>query len=481
MLGVMSPDEVAAIIDQLRSIGAEQPRIEVKAGVGKAVLETLSAFSNQDGGILIVGLSEEEGFAPVLNFDPVSARDSLVGFCERLTPVVRPEIEIVPFESGRILVAEIPGLEMADKPCYVTDRGRYGGSYIRSGDGDRRLTQYEVDRILENSSQPKWDRQPVMEATIEDLDAEELSKYVEHQQETRERTFSDGLPTALKRLQVIRDDHPTLAALLALGEYPQQFFPRLVVTFALYPGTEKGDVAEGFRILDSARLTGAIPELVEEAVRLVEKNMRTAGLIEGVYRKDVPDYPRVAIREAVANALMHRDYSPTALGTAVQIDMFVDRLVISNPGGLFGGVTTDNLGDPRVTSSRNQLLSTFLEDLRYSTGGTVAENRGTGIAAMRTATAEALMPPPEFSNTLTHFTVTFFKRRVAVAETHETAFQQVDRLMHEKESWSTTELVQTTGLSRTAVQKSLNQLLEHGQVETTEPLKSPRQRYRRTR
>ena len=100
---------------------------------------------------------------------------------------------------------------------------------------------------------------------------------------------------------------------------------------------------------------------------------------------------------------------------------------------------------------------------------------------MRTATAEALMPPPEFSNTLTHFTVTFFKRRVATDETHETAYQQVVRLMHEKESWSTTELVQSTGLSRTAVQKSLNQLLKQGQIETTEPFKSPRQRYRLTR
>lgn len=472
--------ELAEMINQLRTVGAESSSIEAKTGVGRAVLETLSAFSNHGGGILIVGVSENDGFTVVQDFNPKAARDALTSFCDQLSPPARPEISIVPFESGQVLVAEIPEMEPQDKPCYVTERGLYKGSYIRTGDSERRLTPYEVDRIVENKGQPSWDREPVPDASLEDLDVATLSHYTEKQQAAREKTFADGMPTALRRLQVLRDDNPTLASLLTMGDYPQQFYPRLAVTFALYPGTGKGDVTEGFRLLDSARITGPIPEMVEEGVRLVEKNMRTAGLIEGVFRKDVPDYPPVAIREALVNALMHRDYSPTALGTPVQIDMYVDRLQISNPGGLFGGVTAENLGQPGVSTSRNQLLSTFLEDLSFSSGGTVAENRGTGIAVMRSATASALMPPPEFSNTLTHFTVTFHKRKVASTETHETAYEKVSRLLQERTSWSTTELKEATGLSRTAVQKSLNQLLTEGVAEVTEPLRSPRQRYRRT-
>lgn len=473
--------ELAEMINQLRTVGAESSSIEAKTGVGRAVLETLSAFSNHGGGILIVGVSENDGFTVVQDFNPKAARDALTSFCDQLSPPARPEISIVPFESGQVLVAEIPEMEPQDKPCYVTERGLYKGSYIRTGDSERRLTPYEVDRIVENKGQPSWDREPVPDASLEDLDVATLSHYTEKQQAAREKTFADGMPTALRRLQVLRDDNPTLASLLTMGDYPQQFYPRLAVTFALYPGTGKGDVTEGFRLLDSARITGPIPEMVEEGVRLVEKNMRTAGLIEGVFRKDAPDYPPVAIREALVNALMHRDYSPTALGTPVQIDMYVDRLQISNPGGLFGGVTAENLGQPGVSTSRNQLLSTFLEDLSFSSGGTVAENRGTGIAVMRSATASALMPPPQFSNTLTHFTVTFHKRKVASTETHETAYEKVSRLLQERTSWSTTELKEATGLSRTAVQKSLNQLLTEGVAEVTEPLRSPRQRYRRTR
>ena len=480
-LGVMLQQEVAEIVAQLRAIGSESSRVEAKSGIGKNVLETLSAFSNQGGGIIIAGLSEASGFTPVPDFDPKAARDALTTYCEKLTPPVRAEISTVPFESGQVLVAEVPEMELQDKPCYVTDRGLYKGSYVRAGESERKLTQYEVDRIVENKGQPSWDRTPVDEASLADLDAQLLSSFTEKQQAARAKTFADGMPTALQRLRVMRGEHPTLASLLTMGEYPQQYYPRLAVTFALYPGTGKGDVTEGFRLLDSARITGPIPEMVDEGVRLVEKNMRTAGLIEGVFRKDVPDYPAVAVREALVNALMHRDYSPTALGTPVQIDMYVDRLEISNPGGLFGGVTPENLGQPGVSTSRNQLLSTFLEDMHFSGGGTVAENRGTGIAVMRSATAEALMPPPEFTNTLTHFTVTFHKRKVAVTETHETAYEQVNRLLNERASWSTTELKETTGLSRTAVQKALNQLLEQGLAEPTEPQRSPRQRYRRTR
>ena len=171
------------------------------------------------------------------------------------------------------------------------------------------------------------------------------------------------------------------------------------------------------RFLDSATLPGTIPDMVEAGIAMVRKNMRTASKIGEVYRTDMPDYPLEAVREALVNALMHRDYSPEARGSQVQIMMYEDRLEITNPGGLYGGVTTGNLGEAGVTSSRNQRLSTFLEELRFVDGGPVAENRGSGIAVIEQALSKALMPPPKYKNSLTHFTITFYKRR-AVSYTH---------------------------------------------------------------
>ena len=179
---------------------------------------------------------------------------------------------------------------------------------------------------------------------------------------------------------------------------------------------------------------------------------------------------------------MHRDYSPLAQGSQVQINMFVDRLEITSPGGLYGGVTVRNLGKPGVSSTRNQRLSAFLEDVKFhdddGAAGVVAENRGTGIAVIQRSLADALMPPPEYINRLDSFTIIFHRRRVAEKERYASAFDQVLTALKSQVSASTAELVKSTKLSRTAVQKAVNELIAEGAVERTEPLRSPRQRYR---
>lgn len=90
------------------------------------------------------------------------------------------------------------------------------------------------------------------------------------------------------------------------------------------------------RFSDSENIDGPIPAMVVDAVRAVSRNMRHGAIVKGALREDVPDYPLPAVREAVANALMHRDYSLDGQGTPVLVDLYPDRPEISNPGGLFG-------------------------------------------------------------------------------------------------------------------------------------------------
>lgn len=124
-------------------------------------------------------------------------------------------------------------------------------------------------------------------------------------------------------------------------------------------------------------------------------------IMRGAFRYDLFDFPPVAVREAITNAVMHRDYSPEARGTQVQVDLFTDRLEVRNPGGLYGAVTVDILGTDGISSSRNLALSRILESTPYLDDGFVAENRGSGYQEILD------MPPPEVRNSLIRFACCF--------------------------------------------------------------------------
>lgn len=485
---------LAETVARLRAVGTDTHAVEVKSSVPKlprSVVETLSAFANGSGGLLVLGLDERAGHSPAPGFRAAEIREALAGACaDKMSPPLRPEIHIVPVEGALVVAARIDPLRPIDKPCYVKERGVYQGSYIRTGDGDRRLSTYEVDRLREEHRQPKWDEEVVEEATVADLDPQLVEGVLARQRLLRPQLAASGSgEDVLRRLRVLRRDRvgelrPSLAGLLALGLFPQEFFPRLTVTFAVYPGASKATVIEGReRLVDSRTLSGPVPLLVRDAVAGVARNMRVGAIVEGAFRRDVPDYPLPAVREAVTNALMHRDYSDLAKGTQVQLNMYVDRLEVLNPGGLYGTVTIDTLGKPGVSSARNQRLTALLEDVPFPDGGMVAENRGTGYATIEAELHRALMPPPVPRDEIAGFSLTFVRRRLTQDEqsgtlgrsTREAILQEVDS----KGSVSSREIMQGSGLSRSAVLKQINALVDEGELVPIEPNRSPRQRYRR--
>lgn len=484
---------LADAVALMRVAGVDTQRFEVKSskqGLTKDLARTISAFSNGSGGTIICGISEKDGFIPVKGFDAQAIQDAISQTCnEKLQPPVRPDIKVLVFEGAPVVVAHIPEMRPKDKPCYVRASDRYKGSYIRTGDGDMHLSSYEVDRLLDERQQPRYDVQVVPEATREDLNEDLVKGLLDRERALHPRNFAKlSDEEALRRLGAIKRDeqgvcHPTLAGLLALGEFPQQFFPRLNVSFACYPGTRKSEVRpKGQRLVDSATLLGPISFMVEDAIAAVARNTRTGAIVEGAFRRDVPDYPPVALREAIVNALMHRDYSPESLGTPVQLDLYVDRLEITNPGGLFGTVTTRTLGTGGLSSSRNQYLSNLLESTPYENGSYVAENRGTGYQTIEAELAAALMPEPVPKDSIATFTLVFERRRAAESELSLPARDQVRTtilgMLEEESSVSTTEVVKRTGRSRATVYKYLREMVDENVIEPIEPKGSTKQRYR---
>ncbi|MDQ7904751.1 ATP-binding protein [Phytohabitans sp. ZYX-F-186] len=425
----MDTVELRGLVTLLRARATDLTDLEAKTAVGglpKSVRETISAFSNGRGGTILLGLDERADFAVAEGFQAARIRDDLASACSSdLEPPVRAEIDIVDIGEGAIVVAEIPELDPRFKPCFVRSRGEYNGSFTRGGDGDRKLTDFEIHLLHTNRGQPDDDRRSVDGASVEDLDGLSVSYLLRRVRQRQRRAF-DGLDDegVLRRLNVLAPDVdgrlvPTLGGMLALGQYPQQFFPQLNATFVVYPGVSAEDVpAGGPRFLDNRTFEGSIPNIVDEAVAAVLRNTSVRSFVEGAGRRDVYDYPVEALREVIVNALVHRDYSPYSRGTPVQIVLYADRLAVANPGGLFGAVTEDDLGGEGVSSTRNPVLVKLLQDVQLpDSDRTVCENRASGIPTMLREMRRAGSAPPEFHNRITRFKVVFPRHALLTAET----------------------------------------------------------------
>lgn len=174
---------------------------------------------------------------------------------------------------------------------------------------------------------------------------------------------------------------------------------------------------DGERFLDNIAIDGNIPAMLKTAIGVLQRNMKRRSVVDGAFRVDQWEYPVEALREAIVNALVHRDYGPSARGAQVQVELYPDRLVVRNSGRLYGRIEPSDLGFVPSTSARNQVLLKVLEDAPAEAGRTVCENRGSGISAMRISLENAGMVPPVFVDTISTFTVTL--SNTAKHRTHE--------------------------------------------------------------
>lgn len=404
----MLPEDLTELVNEIIHQKTEKQNIELKAaekGCPSRLYDTLSSFSNQDtGGILIFGIDETQNFKIVGVYDLQDLQKKVTEQCLQMEPPVRAVFTVAEYDGVYICSAEIPGLDISERPCYYTGKGRLKGSYIRVGDADLPMTDYELYSLEAFRKHLHDDERFVERASLEALDQDSVAAYMKQKKIDRPKFAQLPERMMYEMLNILRNGKPTLAALLNFGIYPQGYFPQLGITAIVVPGTAIGDTTEqDVRFLDNKRIEGSLTTMVKEAIAFCVRNMKVRTVIDRKTgeRKDLNEYPIAAIREAVLNAVIHRDYSFYTEGMPIQIDMFSDRMEIHSPGSLYGRMTVDQLGIAK-TDIRNPALAVMAESM------TEAENRYSGIPTMRNEMKIYGLPAPKFENRRNEFVVTFY-------------------------------------------------------------------------
>lgn len=404
----MIEQELKLLIEKIQSRKCEEQIVEIKAaqyGCPEKLYDTISAFSNQDeGGTIVFGLDEKSGYKKVGVYNAQDLQTRVMEFCEQMTPVVRPILTVCNEGDLVFVSAEIPPIDVAERPCFKSAKGRLQGSYVRVGDADKPMTEYEVYSYEAFRKKYRDDIRAVEDASIQSLDQTKLSEYILLRK--RHRPHLDQIPIdqVYELTGVTRNGQVTFAATMLFSPYPQAYFPQLGIIATCVPGTEMGVLNEqGQRFTDSKRIEGTIPEMLEGAIAFVRSNMRVATRIDAHTgaRIDSPQYPMDAVREAILNALVHRDYSIHTQGMPIQIVMYSDRIEICNHGGLYGRLRIDQLGKTQP-DTRNPVLVTAMEVLGKT------ENRYSGIPRIRHAMSELGLKEPVFMDSRGVFTVILY-------------------------------------------------------------------------
>ena len=393
----MQAEDLIKIVLDIKTLKAETQTIELKAatqGCPTRLFDTLSSFSNQDdGGIIVFGIDEADDYAIKGVYDPQDLQKKVTEQCKQMEPSVRALFTVCEIEGHTIVSAEIPGVDISDRPVFYKGVGRIKGSYVRVGESDELMSEYEIYSYEAFRKRTRDDIRIVENSKLNMINAERMQNYLSAVKNERKNLADNVLEDEILELMGITNNGvPTLAGLMTFSKYPQTYFPQLCITAVSLPGTEQGTLGnDGERFIDNKRITGAIPDMLEEAVEFVRRNSRTKTIInDNGQRADKTEYPIKAVREAILNALVHRDYSIHTENVPIRIEMYRDRMEIINSGGLYGKISIDALGKVRP-ETRNAALANILELLK------VTENRYSGIPTMRSEFANAGLPAPIFS------------------------------------------------------------------------------------
>ena len=378
----MNKSEIEELIKK-----GESETVEFKEAFDNRTVETAVAVTNTKGGHIIIGVSDQ-GIKKGVQIGKETLSSWANQISQGTQPRIIPEVESLEIEDKPIAVIQIK--EFPIKP--VSTKGR---CYLRVGNSNRLMTPQDIAEMHLHSTGASWDKTPVPGVTMDDIDPEKIKRYIRRSKDTGRRDVGDDEKPSeiLKKLELIEEGKLTWAALLLFRNEAK----RLLSQGSIHCGRFKEEII----VIDDRMIEVTIVEQINEAMDFIRKNINVKFVITGrPQREEVWDYPLEALREALINAVCHRDYT---IPSNTEVRIYDDNLTIWNPGGLPLGITMEELFEPHKSILRNKGIGAVLYDIG------LIEQWGSGISKMQNLCTNAGIPQPIFKEYQQGFQVEFRK------------------------------------------------------------------------
>jgi ATP-dependent DNA helicase RecG len=357
-----------------------------------AIAETLTAFANSEGGVLVLGMAADGQLGEL--YVAEEAQEALQAAQRLCRPPVPTSWQLEQAPAGGVVV--LLRVERSSDVHALVD----GRVLARKGVENRPVEGVDFAQLSAARPTGDFETEQVPGAARDDLDEDVIDDYIERRQKRTPRSTVLPKDRLLQQIGALAENRvPTVSGLLLFGKEPQFFMPQSRAIFVKFSDTTPRGPAGSFGYGRREEFVGPLPQIIDRAWRVIWEEMDKRAVVRGLQRHEETEYPQAPVREALVNAVAHRDYRLS--GRCVEIRMYTDRLEITSPGGLPAHITLDNIVEEHY--SRNPRLVNGLYQWGY------IEELGLGIDRMIEDMVSAGHPPPKFDATSYRFSVTLYK------------------------------------------------------------------------
>ncbi len=370
----------------------ESKTLEFKSDLSSLspILKTIVAFANTAGGVLVIGYIPGR----IIGLENVFKEEERIAnaVADSIHPPLLPEIEIATVEGKDLLIIRVAHWK---GPFYLKKEGIQSGVYIRLGSTSRPAGPELISQLKRSLTSYSYDQEPLTELTIDNLDLEKIEQIFERQ---GKKINKDKLQSLGILISHGGNLVPSIGGLILFGKVSDlhRHLPDMRIRCARFLGDNKAN------ILDQFEVEGTILDAIDSVPKFIARNTRLAAEFKEIRRRDIPEYPTLAIREVLINALAHSDYS--MMGAHIQIAIFDDRLEIQNPGMLPFGYTLEDF-KAGVSRIRNRVIARVFHELEFM------EEWGSGFKRCREDCKRGGYPVPEWQELGTFVRVIFKPHR----------------------------------------------------------------------